>query len=42
MIRSDDLDGMSLPKLVELIRQALDEIMLRMMQAAGDDSDFKD
>ena len=35
------LDGLSLPELVELIREILDEIEIRMMQTAGERTDLK-
>lgn len=35
------LDKLSLPELIELIRTILEEIEIRMMQAAGEHSDLK-
>lgn len=31
-----DLDGLSLPELIELLHRVADEIMLREMERAGD------
>jgi len=40
MIRSEDLGELSLPELLDLVRLIVDEIQLRMMQQAGNDSDL--